>query len=194
MVLIYLLPRLRRQYQQSRSHPSGERTIVFVFCRISLLLLQFLMEPYTHSICSIFSLCVESNDSRNQQTIVLLQGFFVSTPAIIQGVVRICEFMDRFIRKQFLNKNFLDFRSDSIENQGIINFSSHNIKDYTTVILSDSNVTFLKEEEEEDTAFCPFFYYVLFIYIQIFYTSVPSNFLVFHISGDIRWNLQLFCS
>ena len=48
-------------------------------------------------------------------------------------------------------QNFLSFKSDMIEKQGIINLSS-----YAFVVLSDSEVAFLGEGK--DVAFCPFLF------------------------------------
>ena len=57
-------------------------------------------------------------------------------------------------------KNFLDISSESIKKQGILNLSSYSSKSDATVVLGDSEVTFL--EEEVDTAFVHFS--VLFIF------------------------------
>ena len=45
-------------------------------------------------------------------------------------------------------QSFLSFRLDMNENQGIINFSSYNSKSYASVVLRDSKVVLLKEEED----------------------------------------------
>ena len=59
-----------------------------------------------------------------------------------------------------LPKNFLNFRLDTIEKQGIINRSSYSSKSHVSeVFFYDSEITFLKE----DTAFHLFLYWVLFI-------------------------------
>ena len=57
-------------------------------------------------------------------------------------------------------KNFLNFRSDMMEKQGIINLSSYSIKSYASVVLSDSRVTFLGERSMQ-----PFIHFS-FVYIQ----------------------------
>ena len=41
--------------------------------------------------------------------------------------------------------NFLGFKLDTMEEQGIIYLSSNNSKSLTYVILSDSEITFLQE-------------------------------------------------
>ena len=56
-------------------------------------------------------------------------------------------------------KNFLDFRSDTIEKQGIINSSSSD--GYASVVLSDSKVAF--QEEMKKTTFRLFIFCVCFI-------------------------------
>ena len=63
-------------------------------------------------------------------------------------------------------KNFLDSRSDTIDKQGIINFSSYNSNSYAFLILSDSKVNFLGEGD--DAAFRPFIvFYLYFINLVI---------------------------
>ena len=37
-----------------------------------------------------------------------------------------------------LHKNFLDFKSDTIEKQSVINLSSYSSNSYASVVLSDS--------------------------------------------------------
>ena len=44
-------------------------------------------------------------------------------------------------------KNFLDFKSDTIEKQGIKNLRSYSCKSNISAVLSDSEVTFLREDE-----------------------------------------------
>ena len=61
----------------------------------------------------------------------------------------------------FFPGNFLDFRFDMIEKQSIISLSNDRIKSYTSVVLCDSEVTFL--EEGKNAAFCPFFSCPFFI-------------------------------
>ena len=60
-------------------------------------------------------------------------------------------------------KNFLNFRFDTVEKLSIINLSSYRSKSYASVVLGDSEVTFLRKEE--DAAFSPSFY-CIFFYIQ----------------------------
>ena len=48
-----------------------------------------------------------------------------------------------------------------VEKQSIINLSSYSSKSYTSVVLSESKVTFLREEK--DATFYQFLYCILFI-------------------------------
>ena len=61
-----------------------------------------------------------------------------------------------------LPKNFLNFWLGAVQLQSIINFSRYGSKGYTSVVLCNSEVTFLGEKE--DAAFCLSFYCVLVIY------------------------------
>ena len=58
-------------------------------------------------------------------------------------------------------KNFLEFMWDTIQKLGIINLSSCRIMSCVSMVLRDSEVAFLGEEE--DAAFYQFLFYVLFI-------------------------------
>ena len=60
------------------------------------------------------------------------------------------------------SENFLNFRFDAIAKQNIINPSHNRSKNYTSVVLSDSEVIF--HRKGEDAAFCPLIYCILFIY------------------------------
>ena len=69
--------------------------------------------------------------------------------------------------------------------EGIINLCSYSSKSYISVIISDSEVTFIGEEE--DTIFRPFFYYVL-LHIDTFKDKPLKledhfTYLVFNISS-----------
>ena len=58
-------------------------------------------------------------------------------------------------------KNVLNCRVDTIEKQSIINLSRIRCKSYGAVVLRDSLVNFLKEEE--DVVYCPSVYCILFM-------------------------------
>ena len=49
---------------------------------------------------------------------------------------------------KIFSQNFLNFRSDMIENRCMINLSSSCSKNYASVVLNDSEVAFLREEEQ----------------------------------------------
>ena len=57
-------------------------------------------------------------------------------------------------------KNFLNFRFDTVEKQSILNLSNYKSKGYASVVLGDSEVTFLREGRMQ-----PFvhLYFILFI-------------------------------
>ena len=116
--------------------------------------ISFLRTTYSSNIHSIFPLFMESNG---------LKKFFQqwSCVGIFYAMIRSFESIPQ---KTFLiyPENFLDFRLDMNENQGIINFSRYNSKSYASVVLRDSELTFFRERE--DVAFCPFFFFVLFIH------------------------------
>ena len=52
-------------------------------------------EPSASSICSIFSLCMESTNNN------VASKFFARTPSRIRRIVKICEVVDLFLRKPF---------------------------------------------------------------------------------------------
>ena len=58
------------------------------------------------------------------------------------------------------SKNFLDFRSDTVEKMVITNLRRYSSKNYASVIFSAVKVAFLGERE--DAAFHQFFYCILF--------------------------------
>ena len=78
---------------------------------------------------------------------------------VISQKLKSCELVPQKIILIFPS-NFLYFRSYSIEKQGIINLSSYSSWSHASTVLSDSEVTFIGEEE--DVAFPPFVYYVFF--------------------------------
>ena len=53
-----------------------------------------------HWVCSTFVLCMESNALKNSKNRCVASRFFARTPKI-WGIVRICNFVDRFPRKPF---------------------------------------------------------------------------------------------
>ena len=116
---------------------------------------------------------------RNLRIIVLLQDILhVPTSMIQQKSVLIFPL------------NILEFRSDTIEKQGVRNLSSYSSKIYTSVVLCDSEVTFLRERRMQ--------HFVHFSIAFGFYTALHNrrntfkNFLVFLTSGGILLRLSAF--
>ena len=56
-------------------------------------------------------------------------------------------------------KNFLNFRFDTVEKQSILNLNSYSSKSYASIVLDDSEFTFLREREDAAFHDC-----ILFIY------------------------------
>ena len=67
--------------------------------------------------------------------------------SFVQRIVKIFDVVDRFLRKLFLffRNNFLYFRLDRSEKQGVINLSSYSSNIYSAVVLSDSKIAFLEQ-------------------------------------------------
>ena len=59
-------------------------------------------------------------------------------------------------------KYLLNFKSDTIQKQTIINLISYSSKDYASVVLCDSEIALLGEWD--DVVICPFLYCLLFIH------------------------------
>ena len=102
---------------------------------------------------------MELKDLEKSKKKSVASRFFALTSSMIRRILKICNVISPQAILIF-PKNFLDFRSDTIEKQGIINLSSRN---YASVLLSDFKFTFLGEVE--DAAICPFLYSVLFVHI-----------------------------
>ena len=69
-----------------------------------------------------------------------------------------------------------------IKKQGILNLSSYSCKSYASVVLSDSEIALLREQE--DAAFHPFINCVFFLYTALHnQRSMSSSFLVFILQG-----------
>ena len=77
---------------------------------------------------------------------------------MISWIGRICKFMEQFL---IFPKNFLDFKSDTIEKQGNKNLSSYSHRIYVSAVLSDSKVAF--HGEEKDSTILSFLDCVFFI-------------------------------
>ena len=98
---------------------------------------------------------------RNLQTIVLPQDFLHILLQWFNENLWSCGLISPKTILIF-PKNFLDFSFETVEKQSIIYLSSYISKWYASVVLSDFKVTFLGEGD--DAAFCPFCYFILFIY------------------------------
>ena len=111
-----------------------------------------LRKPYVSSICSSFFLSMEWNASEK------------STYNLRVAL------------------NSVDFRLDTIKNQGVLNLCSYSNKSYVPVVLKDSVITFLRKGNE--AAVCLFIVFCLYtaLYNR---RNISSNFLVFHTSGCI---------
>ena len=101
---------------------------------------------YTRIICSIFPLFMESNALAKWTNKTVTSVFFLKK--ILLWFNRLsnlwyCESISPKITL-ILSKNFLNFWFDVIEKQSIINFSRYGSKSYTSVVLGDSEVTFLE--------------------------------------------------
>ena len=60
-----------------------------------------LEKPYSNSICSIFSLSLESNAGEKYMNTCVVSRFLARTPSLIQLTVWMCQVMDQFLRKPF---------------------------------------------------------------------------------------------
>ena len=93
-------------------------------------------------------------------------------------------------------KNFLNSRFDNVEKQSIINFSSYRSKYYATVVLDDSEATFLREGEDEKPLYIYIYIYVhtyihTYIYIYIYiYDKFISN-VLFWICTQEWWMIVM---
>ena len=57
--------------------------------------------PQASSICSIFPLCMESKALEKSTNNIVASSFFACIPSRIQRIVKICDVVDRFLRKPF---------------------------------------------------------------------------------------------
>ena len=114
--------------------------MTFVFLQgIIIAVTVALWRQYARSICSIFPLYIELNSlekSNKQEYCLEICGIysFDDSTNLSWRLISLKNFL-------IFPKNFLNFRSDTIENQGIINLSSYRSKSYASVELSYSKVT-----------------------------------------------------
>ena len=117
----------------------------------------------------------------NLRTVVLPRDF-TRTRSIFRWIsVSMSFWNDSFESCSNFSKEFSQW-SDMIEKQRIINLSSNCNTNYASKVLSDTDVTFLGEGK--DATFCPFLSDCLYTALTD-WRSMWSNFIVFHISGDI---------
>ena len=99
-------------------------------------------------------------------------------------MVRICKVVGQFLQKLFwfFSKNFLHFRSDMTEKQGVINLSSYGSKSYASVVLCDFKVIFLGKGKMQ-----PFIHFSILFHLHTLHNwrSMYSNFLIFYTWGGI---------
>ena len=80
---------------------------------------------------SIFLPFMDSNALENSKKNGDASTFFALTLSMIRRIIRIYKVLNRFLRKLFwFSKKILNFKSNTIEKQGIINLSSHSSKSY----------------------------------------------------------------
>ena len=135
---------------------------------------------YARSTCSIFPLSMESYTLEESTNNSVALRFFVQTSLMIWWDcqnLRCCGLVSLKIIMIF-PKNFLDFRSDTVEKQSIINFISYRSKSYTFPVLGDSEVTFFREVNGMMQPLC------LFMVLQN-WRSKSLNYHVFLTSGSI---------
>ena len=158
-VPIYLLARPQRQCQRKQSH----HEIIAVTVSLGRL--------YACRICSIFSLCKESNASDKAVALTerkkLLSKGSISSKAVLS-----------------FPKNFLNFRSDMIKKQGRIkkNLSKYSNKSYIFVVLCDPVVVFF--EKRRMPSFVNFSVVFWLFAALDNRRSMPLNFF-FHTPGSI---------
>ena len=107
---------------------------------------------------------MESNALEKSTNVSVDSRFFARIISMIRRIVRIFDVVDRFLRKPFwffLREKYFDFRLDMVEKQSIVKFSTYRDKCYASADVPDSKVPVLAEED--DAAFSPFLYCILFI-------------------------------
>ena len=151
-MLLSLVARLQRQCQRRRCYYLVSEALLSCFCN------HYSGNSFFgETISWKHFFCVWNRRHwKNLRTIVLSQDFL---HAPLQWVNRESEFMMLLIyfneSHSNFSLNFFCFILDTIEKQCIINLISRCSKSYTSVVLGDSEITFLREGK--DPAFCPFF-------------------------------------
>ena len=82
--------------------PSVERTFNFLFLySIIVAATVSLCRPKARSICSIFLLCMASKAFEKSTNNIIASEFFTLGLSRIRRIVKICDVLDRFLRKPF---------------------------------------------------------------------------------------------
>ena len=141
-------------------------------------------------ICSIFSLCMESNFLGNLQIMELLQGFFLHV--LLRWFDGLSRSMTLWVDFSvlILSKYFLDFTSDENEKQCIKSSAA------IAVIIMPLKFSMIQRSLYVGKRMTqPFIYFSV---VFCLYSALPnrwsmlSNFLVFQISGDISLRSSTF--
>ena len=119
---------------------SGEQTIAFAFLLSIIIAVTIsLLRTCIRSIYSIFLLWMESNPLEKSMNNSVVLRFFACTPLMIWWIVRIWSCESISVKTVLIfPKNFLDFKFDMIEKNGIINLSSYNLVILRCSLLSIS--------------------------------------------------------
>ena len=105
-----------------------------------------------------FSQCIDSNIMEISTCSSFTWRFFVHTPSMIQRIVRICEFVDRFLRKPFwfFRSVFSISCWIRLKSRTLTTLAAKVSKSYIFVVLSDSEVTVRREGKDETFRLFPY--------------------------------------
>ena len=164
MVLMYLLTELQQQYWRRLCVCPMSKSRFLCFNRASLRLYQFLWRDRQPELFALFFFSVWNEMPwRNKQIIMLPGNFLLKLFWCFDGLLEsVMLWIVSSENRSDFPKNFLNFRFDTIEKESIINLSFYRSKSYAFVVLCDSELSLLREEN--DAAFCPFLYCILIIY------------------------------
>ena len=153
-----------------------------------------LTRPYARRIYSIFRLCMDLNVLDNSTYNSVASRFFVQTPSMIVRIVRICNVLDRFLRKTFwfFQRIFSISRSIRLRSKVPKTLADIEIRVIPSIILGDSEVTFLRKGE--DAAFSPSLSCILLLYNNYKIKEVSHRIsFSFILLGVYLRGPQLFC-
>ena len=129
----------------------------YIFVEYHITVTVSLGRPYARSIYCIFPLCIVSNALVKSTNKCCLKIFCMYSHLMKCQNLRNCGLISLKTVLIF-PKNFLHLWSDTIEKQGIINFSSYD--SYALGILSDFKITL--SQERKDGSYHPFCFCVLY--------------------------------